>query len=40
MATTNRLLIAGSHLPFPGLGHAAKAASGYACVPGEWGVDL
>jgi glyoxylase-like metal-dependent hydrolase (beta-lactamase superfamily II) len=40
MAATDRLLIAGSHLPFPGLGHVAKAANGYAYVPVEWGADL
>jgi glyoxylase-like metal-dependent hydrolase (beta-lactamase superfamily II) len=40
MAATDRLLIAGSHLPFPGLGHVAKAASGYAYVPVQWGADL
>src|SRR6266436_1570125 len=40
MAATDRLLIAGSHLPFPGLGHVAKASSGYAYVPVEWGADL
>jgi glyoxylase-like metal-dependent hydrolase (beta-lactamase superfamily II) len=33
MAATDRLLFAGSHLPFPGLGHAAKASTGYAYVP-------
>jgi glyoxylase-like metal-dependent hydrolase (beta-lactamase superfamily II) len=40
MTATDKLLIAGSHLPFPGLGHVAKAASGYAYVPVEWGADL
>jgi glyoxylase-like metal-dependent hydrolase (beta-lactamase superfamily II) len=40
MTATDRLLIAGSHLPFPGLGHVAKAANGYAYVPVEWGADL
>jgi glyoxylase-like metal-dependent hydrolase (beta-lactamase superfamily II) len=40
MVTTDRLLIAGSHLPFPGLGHVAKASSGYAYVPVQWGADL
>ncbi len=33
MVATDRTLFAGSHLPFPGLGHAAKAATGYAYVP-------
>jgi glyoxylase-like metal-dependent hydrolase (beta-lactamase superfamily II) len=40
MTATDRLLIAGSHLPFPGVGHVAKAATGYAYVPVEWGADL
>jgi glyoxylase-like metal-dependent hydrolase (beta-lactamase superfamily II) len=40
MTATDRLLIAGSHLPFPGLGHVAKASSGYAYVPVQWGADL
>jgi glyoxylase-like metal-dependent hydrolase (beta-lactamase superfamily II) len=33
MAATDRLLFAGAHLPFPGLGHTARAATGYAYVP-------
>jgi glyoxylase-like metal-dependent hydrolase (beta-lactamase superfamily II) len=33
MVATDRLLFAGAHLPFPGVGHAAKAGSGYAYVP-------
>jgi glyoxylase-like metal-dependent hydrolase (beta-lactamase superfamily II) len=40
VVTTDRLMIAGSHLPFPGVGHVAKAATGYAYVPIEWGADL
>jgi glyoxylase-like metal-dependent hydrolase (beta-lactamase superfamily II) len=40
MTATDRLLIAGAHLPFPGIGHVAKASSGYAYVPVEWGADL
>jgi hypothetical protein len=40
MTTADRLLIAGAHLPFPGLGHVAKASTGYAYVPVEWGADL
>jgi len=40
MASNERLTIAGSHLPFPGIGHVAKAATGYAYVPIEWGADL
>lgn len=33
MAAKDRLLVAGAHLPFPGVGHAAKSGSGYAYVP-------
>jgi glyoxylase-like metal-dependent hydrolase (beta-lactamase superfamily II) len=40
MTATDRLLIAGAHLPFPGLGHAARTTAGYAYVPVEWGADL
>jgi glyoxylase-like metal-dependent hydrolase (beta-lactamase superfamily II) len=40
MTATDRLLIAGAHLPFPGVGHVARAATGYAYVPVEWGADL
>jgi glyoxylase-like metal-dependent hydrolase (beta-lactamase superfamily II) len=40
IAAHDRLIIAGSHLPFPGLGHVAKAAAGYAYVPVPWREDL
>jgi len=40
MAAHDRLMIAGSHLPFPGLGHVAKASAGYAYVPVPWQADL
>ena len=40
LVTTDRLTIAGSHLPFPGIGHVAKASVGYAYVPIQWGADL
>ena len=40
MVTNDRLTIAGAHLPFPGLGHVAKASSGYSYVPLPWGEDL
>jgi hypothetical protein len=36
MAANERLTIAGSHPAFPGIGHVAKAATGYAYVPIEW----
>jgi hypothetical protein len=32
MVARDRLLFGGTHLPFPGLGHAAKALSGYTYV--------
>jgi hypothetical protein len=40
MVTRDRLMIAGAHLPFPGIGHVAKASTGYAYVPTPWGADL
>jgi glyoxylase-like metal-dependent hydrolase (beta-lactamase superfamily II) len=40
MAATDRLLIAGAHLPFPGLGHVAKASTGYTYVPTPWNENL
>ena len=33
MVATDKLLFSGGHLPFPGLGHATKAGSGYTFVP-------
>jgi glyoxylase-like metal-dependent hydrolase (beta-lactamase superfamily II) len=32
-AASERLLVAGVHLPFPGFGHVARAGQGYAFVP-------
>jgi glyoxylase-like metal-dependent hydrolase (beta-lactamase superfamily II) len=40
MVSTDRLAIAGAHLPFPGLGHVAKLSAGYAYVPVPWGEQL
>jgi glyoxylase-like metal-dependent hydrolase (beta-lactamase superfamily II) len=40
MAATDRLLIAGTHIGFPGVGHVAKAGSGYAFVPVSWNGSL
>jgi len=40
MAATDKLLIAGTHIGFPGIGHVAKAGSGYAFVPTPWSVVL
>jgi glyoxylase-like metal-dependent hydrolase (beta-lactamase superfamily II) len=36
MVVADRLMIAGAHLPFPGLGHVAKASAGYAYLPTPW----
>jgi glyoxylase-like metal-dependent hydrolase (beta-lactamase superfamily II) len=36
MVSTDRLMIAGAHLPFPGLGHVAKASTGYTYIPTPW----
>jgi glyoxylase-like metal-dependent hydrolase (beta-lactamase superfamily II) len=36
MAATDRLLVAGMHLPFPGLGYVSPAARGYMFVPAPW----
>jgi glyoxylase-like metal-dependent hydrolase (beta-lactamase superfamily II) len=33
MVATDRLLFAGAHLPFPGVGRATKSGSGYMYVP-------
>jgi glyoxylase-like metal-dependent hydrolase (beta-lactamase superfamily II) len=33
IVATDKLLFGGNHLPFPGLGHAAKTSTGYAYVP-------
>jgi glyoxylase-like metal-dependent hydrolase (beta-lactamase superfamily II) len=33
MVATDRLLFAGAHLPFPGVGNTVKASSGYVYVP-------
>jgi glyoxylase-like metal-dependent hydrolase (beta-lactamase superfamily II) len=40
MAATDRVRIAGAHLPFPGIGHVARAGSGYAYVPALWSNEL
>jgi len=39
-AAEERLLIAGSHLPFPSLGHVARDGGAYAWVPVDWRYDL
>lgn len=35
-ATTDRMMIAGMHLPFPGFGHVAREADGYRFILAEW----
>jgi glyoxylase-like metal-dependent hydrolase (beta-lactamase superfamily II) len=35
-AATDRIVIAGSHIGFPGLGHVARRSEGYAFVPLMW----
>ena len=35
-AATDKLWVAGAHLPFPGLGHIRQAKEGYAWVPAEF----
>lgn len=36
MAATDRLEVAGAHVGFPGLGHVARAGSGYRLRPSHW----
>jgi glyoxylase-like metal-dependent hydrolase (beta-lactamase superfamily II) len=36
MTATDRLMIAGMHLDFPGFGHVSRAGSGYTFVPDVW----
>lgn len=33
---TDRLMVAGMHLPFPGFGYVAREGNGYRFVPAEW----
>jgi glyoxylase-like metal-dependent hydrolase (beta-lactamase superfamily II) len=40
MAATDKLMIAGTHIGFPGVGHVARAGSGYAFVPAPWNANL
>ncbi|HLO62991.1 MAG TPA: MBL fold metallo-hydrolase [Azonexus sp.] len=35
-AAQEKLMVAGMHLPFPGIGHVRKEAKGYAWVPAEF----
>jgi glyoxylase-like metal-dependent hydrolase (beta-lactamase superfamily II) len=36
MVASDRTLVAGTHMPFPGLGHVARSGDAYAWVPEEW----
>lgn len=36
MASTDRLMVAGMHLDFPGLGHVERRGEGYGFVPVPW----
>lgn len=36
MAASDRLMIAGMHMPFPAVGHVTKEEVGYRFVPAEW----
>ncbi|NKE43864.1 MBL fold metallo-hydrolase [Roseomonas frigidaquae] len=36
MAATDRIVIAGSHLAFPAIGHVARRSEGYGFVPAMW----
>ena len=36
MVATDRTLVAGTHLPFPGIGHVARSGDAYAWVPEAW----
>lgn len=38
MASTDRIAVAGSHLPFPGIGHVVRKDDTFAWVPEEWQV--
>jgi glyoxylase-like metal-dependent hydrolase (beta-lactamase superfamily II) len=40
MAATDKLLTAGYHFPFPGIGYIDKAGSGYSFVPASWNPTL
>lgn len=40
MVSADKILIAGSHLPFPGIGYVAKSSTGYRFVPVHWQSEL
>jgi len=39
-AASDRSLIAGMHIPFPGIGHVSKSGTGYQFHPKQWSYDL
>jgi glyoxylase-like metal-dependent hydrolase (beta-lactamase superfamily II) len=40
MTATDRLLVAGMHLDFPGFGHVVRAGGGYAFIPDVWSLTV
>jgi hypothetical protein len=36
MVATDRLLVTGMHLHFPGFAHLARRGSGYQLIPAAW----
>lgn len=40
MAATDRLLVAGAHLPFPSFGHVARSGNAYAWVQEPWQYEI
>ena len=40
MAATERMRVAGMHLPFPGIGHVTRTGAGYAYAPVFWSPEL
>ena len=36
MAANDKLMVAGAHIPFPGIGHVVKAGAAYAFAPAFW----
>ncbi len=40
MVAADRLLIAGMHIPFPGVGHIERAGEGFGFVPAPWRYSL
>lgn len=40
MVSTDRLMVAGMHLPFPGVGHLVRETDRYSFVPAPWAFEL